>query len=459
MELSMLRQIKRLSCCALLLLVSCGYFNNYQKPNILVRNHWTAPDRYISHSNDKKLPYIAWWRGFNDPTLNALIAKGLKCNNTLNMSRGNVEAAAGELRKIRYQWVPTTGLILGYSAFPALGFPGVIAALNPRYLINIFEQIKQQKQAKYQLEQEKAEDDSVKLLVLSDIAAAYFTYLAEVDRKMLIQTLTQDITELAVIAKKVYTDGLSSDIDPEILDSQVNMILGKLEVVNQNIILAQNAIHYLINENPGQIKTTAKFRELKHAYFVPGNLPITVLENRPDMRKAGYRLRASNEAVGVAASNLLPSIFLDYIGGVGAGNSQYTFPHKSINFNDQLALAPIIKMTVLGEIDKAHGLEKVSYFNFLDTLQKALSSATNALSAHYRYTNKLKQTTQSVRHLEKAYKLNVALYKGGIQTYVDTLNSKIILDKMYITQNQDQLLQLLAVVKLYQELAGGYCAQ
>ena len=70
----------------------------------------------------------------------------------------------------------------------------------------------------------------------------------------------------------------------------------------------------------------------------------------------------------------------------------------------------------------------------------------------------MKQTTQSVKHLEKAYQLNIALYQQGIQTYVDTLNSKITLDKMYINQNQDQLLQLLAVVRLYQELAGGYRA-
>lgn len=454
----MLRQIKRLSFLPLLFLVGCGYFNPNQKPNVSVSNHWTVPDRYINHSNDKNLPYIAWWCGFNDPTLNQLIEKGLQCNNTLNMSRGNVEAAIGELRKIRYQWIPTLEVILGYSAFPALAFSGVISALHPSYLINIFQQIKQQKQARFQLEQEKAEDDGVKLLVLADISAAYFTYLAEVDQKALIQTLAQDITELSVIAKKVYKGGLSADIDPQILDSQVNMLLGELEVINQNIVIAQNAIHYLINENPGEIKTTAKFRELKHAYFLPGSLPLTVLENRPDMQKASFRLRASNEGIGVAASNLLPSIFLDYIGGVGAGRSRYAFPHRSINFNDQLGFAPIIKMTVLGEIDKARGLEKVSYFNYLNTLQKALRDTTNALSAHYRYTNKLKQTTQSVRHLEKAYQLNVALYQRGIQTYVDTLNSKIILDKMYINQNQDQLLQLLAVVRLYQELAGGYRA-
>jgi hypothetical protein len=39
---------------------------------------------------------------------------------------------------------------------------------------------------------------------------------------------------------------------------------------------------------------------------------------------------------------------------------------------------------------------------------------------------------------------------------LDTLHSKIALDRIHIALNQDKLQQLLTVVKLYQELAGGY---
>ncbi|WP_232220557.1 hypothetical protein [Legionella tunisiensis] len=60
--------------------------------------------------------------------------------------------------------------------------------------------------------------------------------------------------------------------------------------------------------------------------------------------------------------------------------------------------------------------------------------------------------------MAKAYDLNSRLYQRGIQNYVETLKSKILLDKMNINLNQDKLQQLITVVKLYQELAGGYRA-
>ena len=441
-----------------ILIQGCVYFHTYHKPKVAVLKQWTVKDRYIQHIDDKNIPYLAWWRGFNDKTLNQLIERGLICNNSLNMSRGHIEAAAGELQKIRYQWIPNLDVVLGYSRYPGTGFPGVFALLVPSYMMNIFYQIKQQRQAKYALAQVKAEDDVIKLVIISQISASYFTYLAEVERQELLQVLADDITHLAVIARKVYKDGLSSEIDPQELDSQVNMIMGELEVIAQNIIVSRNAIRYLIDENPGEIKTSSKFIDLNNNQLIPGELPFTVLENRPDMQMVTWRLRASNEGIGLAASNLLPSMFLDYKGGVKAGDSRYRFPRENVLFNDQIGTLPIIRVAVLGEIAKARGLDKVSYYNYIDTLQRALRDTTNALSAHDRFTNKLKQTTKAQQHLAKAYDLNDRLYKRGIQNYVQTLKSKVTLDKININLNQDKLLQLITIVNLYQEMAGGYLA-
>jgi hypothetical protein len=39
---------------------------------------------------------------------------------------------------------------------------------------------------------------------------------------------------------------------------------------------------------------------------------------------------------------------------------------------------------------------------------------------------------------------------------MDTLKSKIALDRMDISVNQDKLQQLITIVNLYHELAGGY---
>jgi outer membrane protein TolC len=178
------------------------------------------------------------------------------------------------------------------------------------------------------------------------------------------------------------------------------------------------------------------------------------------MQLAENQLRASNEGIGLAASQLLPTIQLDFTGGPVAGNNSYNFPTpittNVVDFNDELLKIPVFKMSAFGEIAKARGLDKVSYYNYVDTLQKALRDTTNALSANQRLSAKLAQTESATTHMAKAYELNQRLYQKGIQSYLATLNSKIAWDRIQINLNQDKLQQLLTIVNLYQEVAGGY---
>ena len=438
---------------------ACSYNSSYQKPAVPVNAKWSVPLNNLA-STESNLPYVAWWQGFNDPTLNQLIESGLVANNGLNMSRGHVEAAEGELKKVQFQWVPDLNFVLGYSNNPATGFPGLVALFAPNYTMNVFSQLKQQKRAEYELAAAKAEDDAVKLDVITQISASYFTYLAEVERKQLLQVLADDITHLADISVKVYQQGLSADQNSLEMRAQVNLIRGEQEVIEQNIVVTRNALRYLINQNPGEMTTQQKFINLQNQHLVPGQLPITVLSNRPDMQLAENKLRASNEGIGLAASQLLPTVQLDFIGGPVAGNNAYNFPsplmQNAVDFNDELLKIPALKLSALGEIDKAKGLDKVSYYNYIDTLQKALRNSTNALSANYRLTNKLQQTESAQQQLAKSYNLNERLFQRGIQSKMDTLKSKIALDRIQINVNQDKLQQLLTIVNLYHELAGGY---
>ena len=339
------------------LLSGCNHA--YHKPDVPVVNQWTVLDRNLVTTDEKNLPYLAWWTGFNDPTLNELIEKGLRYNTNINMSRGHIQAAEGELKKIQYQWIPTVDVMLGYSRNPATGFPGILGVIIPSYVLNIVHQIKEQKKAKYVLAQIKAEDDALKLTIIAEITASYFTYLAEMERKHLIHILASDLMQLADISQKVYAGGLTSDIEQQELFSQARVIRGEEEVIERNIVVSRNALRYLINLNPGDIKSKVKFLNLNNKQLIPGSLPLTVLENRPDMQVAENRLRASNEGIGLAASNLLPTITLDLIGGKAAGDSRYIWPRENVYFNDQLLKMPILRMSVLGEIAQAKGLDKV----------------------------------------------------------------------------------------------------
>lgn len=440
-----------------IVLAACSYNGGLDTPKITAQN-WTVPSN--TGAIESNLPFVYWWQGYNDDTLNTLVESALANNNKINMSRGHIEAAQGELKKVQLQWIPDITALIGYSNNPATGFPGLLALLAPNYTLNVFKQIKEQKRAKYELAAAKAEDDAIRLEVIKQVTAAYFTYLAEVERKQLLQNLADDISHIEVISTKIYKGGLNTNITLSEMKSQVNMIRGEQEVVEQNIVVARNAISYLINNTPRDIKTSAKFVNLNNKTLVPGQLPMTVLENRPDMQMAKNELMAANEGIGISASNLLPTIQLDFIGGPVAGNNAYNFPSplmtNAVDFNDELLQIPLLRASTLGEIDKAKGLDKVAYYKYIDTLQKALRDSTNALSANYRFSNKFNQTESAVTAINKKYTLSQNLYQKGIQSKLSLLQTQLELDRIKLTLNQDKLQQLITTVNLYYELAGGY---
>lgn len=441
---------------ALILLAGCLSSN---KPGVVplhLSNHWSVPVTNKTIISTKNITYIAWWKKFHDPTLNKLMKKALHDNDSLNMARARIETAQGEYKKIQYQWIPDLNFLGGYSSNPLLGYPGFWYALIPQYTLNIFKQISEQNRAKYQLLQAKMESNAVKLSVIAQITASYFTYQAEIERRGLLQKLAKDTTEYAQISKEVNEVGISSEIEQQALFSTADMVYGQQEVLERNIVMSRNSIHYLIEQEPGDLITKQRFSKLDTTVVIPGQLPMTVLENRPDLLAAEMRLRASNMAIGISASQLLPTMRLDLYAGLMAGNSRYTNPKIPVYLNDQLLGVPILRFSVLGDIARSKGLNKESYYYYIDTLLTVLKNTTNALSSYDHLTKKLQDTRKARRRIAKAYDLNNRLYRTGIQSYSAMLTSKIALDKINIRLNQDKLQQLLSIVRLYEELAGGY---
>jgi outer membrane protein TolC len=345
---------------------------------------------------------------------------------------------------------------VGYSSFPNLGYPGVLFAVIPSYTMNIFSQIKEQKKANYELYASQAERDGVKLAVIGQIATSYFTYSAQVEQLQLFQQLDTDLTKLVTISNRILHGGIISQINLEEAKRELNLIRAEKRLVQHNIVISQNALRYLLNENPQAIPLSRRFDQLNGNQIVIGSLPLTVIENRPDMIQAANELKASNEGIGLAFSNLLPAVQLSmargYIGTTPNGDDL----GQSIHFNQALMEIPLFQASVYGQIDKAKGLNKASYYRYTDTLRKVLRDINNDMSAHDLYTQRLVDTENAKNNEQHIYDLNTTLYKKGITSYMQLVIYKVKLDSLLIQVNQSKLEQLITIVNLYQDLAGGY---
>ncbi len=452
--------IQKITCLSILgaQLSSCIYTKEYHPPSTAsAAKTWETKDTHYQNAQ-ANLPYLAWWEKFNDPTLNELMTQGLIQNNQINTAMANIEAAHGELKRVQLNWIPTLSTNFGYSSFPDLGFPGVLFAVIPSYTLNAFSQIKEQKRAAYELKASNAERDAVKLAVIGQIATSYFTYSAQIEQLQLFRQLEADLDRLVIIAQAAYHGGLTSQIDLEQAKRELNVIKAQKRVTQHNINVSQHALRYLLNENPQMIPLTKQFDQLNGNQIVIGALPLNVIDNRPDMIQATNELKASNEGIGVAFSNLLPSVQLSLArGSIGTTPNGYDFG-QHIYFNQSLLQIPLLEPSVLGEIEKAKGLNKASFYRYLDTLRKILRDVNNDMSAHDFYTKRYDDTFSAKNNQQRVYDLNKDLYNDGIISHMDLLTHKVALDSLLIQVNQAKLEQFLTIVNLYQDLGGGYAA-
>ncbi len=451
----------------LLAMTGCAdYEKPYKTPTInnhIIPKNWHEQDAYYKNNqqtqttqNPVDFSRVAWWEEFNDPTLNQFIERGLAQNNQISVAMANVEAAQGELKNVQWNWVPGLNTNVGYSSFPDLGFPGVLFAVVPSYTLNVFAQIKEQKKAEYALQASEAARDSVKLAVIGQIAKSYFSYSAQVEQEKLLKDVEKDLTQLVAISESMYQGGLTPRMHIAEAKRELNLIEAEERRVQHNIVVSRNALRYLLNENPQAIALTREFSQLNGNTIITGALPLTVIENRPDMIQAANELKASNEKMGLTFSQLLPTVQLSMArGSIGTEPNGDDFG-GALNFNQALLQIPVFQGSVYGQIDKAKGLNKASYYRYTDTLRKVMRDVNNDLSAHDLYTQRYMDIQNAEKNAQEVYQLNEALYHQGIDSYQKLLESKVQYDLLAIQTNQSQLEQFITIVNLYQDLAVGY---
>lgn len=467
-------------CCLFLLgylLAACSYFSpDYQKPTLDIPNNWSATTTNITPISES-LPYLAWWQKFNDPTLNQYIESGLHNNMSIQIAKANLETAQAQLLTVKLNWVPFLNIFGGYvggatqNNFAPIGNLGLInnsgafIAVLPTYTLNLFTNYTLQKQAKYSVEAAENAELSIRLAVISQVTAAYFTNLAQIQLLEQFNQLNNDLLTLVAIAKATDKQGLSNKVSVYEIQSKQKVVEGQLAIVRKNLLATQNALRYLINQTPGKVTVTNKFTKINASQIIPGNLPVSVIATRPDILKAEAQLKAANEGISVASSALLPSVNLNYFFAQGSGTQTFNNPVPvptvtSNNSNQQNYYAAYANWTIapgmFGQVNTNTAIFRYALANYKYVVNTALHEVDNALANNNGYNQKISSDLSAYNDLESVYTTRNALYKRGLTTYALLLGTKIEQDSMAIDITQTKLLQLISLVTLYQSLGGGY---
>lgn len=430
-----------------IMLSGCSENKHIVPPVAIPDSFPSKPHNYQETTN---LPFVVWWEQFQDPTLNRLIQCGLQNNMDIHIAFSNLQKARGELQQVKLSWVPMMTLYGGYSTNPALGVPGGFYGIWPYYAINVANLITKQKAAKWTVEYQQAALESARLTLIGQIAAAYFTLIAQKEQLRLLKRLDGAWKELIALSRKDVQIGLENEIDVAEMEVNERLIAAQMKPIEHNILLSENALRFLLNQNPGKVPSSSQFASVDFSRIKPGALPATVLKNRPDLKMAEYSVRRANAMLWNAYSDFFPTLQLDdFMGEAHLPNS--TFAEAT----DAYIQWPIIPST-LGKITAKKGSYHAEAMHYVKTVRRILQDVDNDFSANRRFNELYAMSFAAESEYRRKYNLQRGLLKTGLISYKVLLESKVNLDALALATNLAKLQLAMSLVMLYQDLAGGY---
>ncbi|KKX26738.1 efflux transporter outer membrane subunit [Rhizobium sp. LC145] len=419
----------------LLLLSGCVVGPDHKSPEI------SLPAKFGEGSTKSNgdVSMAPWWNAFNDSRLNGYVQQGLSQNldvlqalERINQAEANVVAAgAGSLPSLTLSANNTTS---GADTRP--NSPATEATRNTTagnvdvsWFLDLFGRYKRSREsALANLDAAYASVDVARLSLLSQIAAAYIDARYYQERIALARQNLNSRRETLQLTRLQLEAGAASRLDVVQAEGLVNTTLAELPGLETNFrrathriatLLGQPASTYVAEMQKGARQPAARVNPRS-------GVPADLIRNRPDIRAAERQLAASVAQVGVAESQLYPSISLG--GSISPSYSAISSSSDSRgiswSFGPALTLPVFDGGALKANVRSAESIAREDYLTWKQTVLNAVEEVENALAALARDGRTVAALRETVRSYQEALSLATASYRDGASSLLDVLDAQ-----------------------------------
>jgi len=430
-----------------------------------------------------------WWRGVADPTLIALIDKGLSANADIRVAIARVEEARSVITQAESALYPTLAAYAGAGrqkvndisppalplpvpvSLPAINVP--ISSFNgsgfaAAWEVDIFGSRRSDAEAARQAALAYEEKlHGAQMIVAGDIASNYIEARSITYRMNLVDRSVRTAQRLQRYAQGRFDAGHATLFDVDRARAQVEA-LGALKAPLQSLlgsrlrrlaVLTGQAPEILTALPPPTAEAPADASVIPAA--LPGVLPSDVLERRPDVRGAANQVRALAARLGSAKAELLPKFYLGFLSNDGhleVGR----LPSLSSSFSSWGAgvKLPIFEGgRIRANIKASDARLQAASAQYEQAVLTALEDVENAYSARWALDQRAAQlgtawrtASDGARHAERLFDEGNGLLQPVLEAQLGAL------------QREDELIQAqtaraLTTVLLYKAIGGGWSPQ
>ena len=298
---------------------------------------------------------------------------------------------------------------------------------------------------------------ATRLTLVGDIADAWLTYAS--DRSLL--KIAQDTVASSQRSVTLTNARLRGGVAPrtDLRQAQQILFTAQSDLAQQRTALAQdiNALQLLV----GAPVDTALLPEsieqaLPTVATLPAGLDSSILLRRPDVVQSEYELRATNAEIGAARAELFPRISLTGILGFASTSLTSLFSGGAFNYSVAPSVSyPIFRAGAgIAGVAYSKAQRDAALATYEKTIQTAFQETADALARQGTIADQLKANQDFSAAAQDTYRLTDARYRGGIDTFLSSLDAQ---RSLYTAQRNLVATQLVGAsnrVTLYRVLGG-----
>jgi multidrug efflux system outer membrane protein len=451
------------------LLAGCQLGPDYARPDLAPPEAWHADGGERTAS----LAELSWWQLFDAPELVRLIETALAENQDLGLALERVQVARARLGLARADQFPRLDLSAGAARIDAseTGLPPLPAGADDQsslyaltatasWELDLFGRLRRASEAELaRLRSAEFTHRAVALALVAAVAQAYVE-LVDLDERLAIARRTLESRRATVeLARVRFEGGRTSELDWRQAEAEAFRTEALVHDFEGLAARAENALALLLGGNPGPIERGAALA-FEDVPALPAGLPSELLERRPDVRAAEEELAAATAEIGAARALLFPRVALT--GDFGQESSVLgdllQAPARAWSLGANL-LQPIFDAGRNRRgIELAESAQRQALLAYERSVRSALRDVEDALVERRRAARRRAAELQRVTAERKVLELADLRYQGGVAAYFEVLDAQRSLFLAELDEASARRDELVAVVRLYKSLGGGWSA-
>lgn len=449
-------------------LAGCSMEPKYVRPAAPVPPSWPVGDAYLATS-EATLPAVTYRHIFRDARLQKLIERAIVENRDLRLAAANIRAAREQYRIQRADRFPEIAAGAGatVSEGQSSGTSATGSGARTRFTadagitgfeLDLFGRVAsltRAEQNRYFATEAGAR--ATWLTLVGDIADAWLRYAADAS----LLEIAQDTASNAENSVRLTKARLEGGVAPRTDLRQAEQILegARADLAEQRTALAQdvNALQLLIGAPVDPALLPASLDEAAPTIAeLPAGIDSSVLLRRPDVVQAEYALRAANAEIGAARAALFPRISLTGLLGLASNALTGLFSGNGFNWSAGADANYSIFNAGAGRanVRLTEAQREAAVATYERAIQSAFREVADALARRGTITEQLRATQAQTEAAADTYRLSEARYRGGIDTFLNSLDAQRSLYSARRTLVNTRLVQASNLVTLYRTLGG-----